>query len=234
MKSIVMAMLLLLLASAAFGQATPIYDIQTGVHAEGSLLTPRGVVTGVMPHGFFVAEAPYDAYRGLWVYTGETPPHGMVPGDEVQLCGVYEEYYGLTELNIPAAGWYGSVLKVGTLPVPEPNIVSAADIYVDPVLAEPWESCIITIKDGMQVTVLPDQYGEWYAEALNGTTVMFDDYWYDTGQVQIMQCYDNATGILNYSFGNFKLEAFADGIPIVNCTVPGESVSFGALKALYR
>ncbi len=49
-----------------------------------------------------------------------------------------------------------------------------------------------------------------------------------------MQCYNNATGILNYTFSDFKLEAFADGIPIVNCTVPTDRVSLGGLKALYR
>jgi hypothetical protein len=242
MKSIVMAVLLLLLASAAFGQVNPIYDIQTGVFSEGSLLTPRGVVTGVGPDGFFVAEAPYNEYRGLWVYTGTNPPvyPGTIPavpiavGDDVQLCGVYEESYGLTQLNIPAAGWYGDVQWMGTLPVPEPNVVTAADIFVDPALAEPWESCIITIQDGMTDPTVPDGNGEWYATALDLTTVMFDDYWYDTSQVDPVQCYNNATGILNYTTGNFKLEVFADGIPIVGCTVEGEAMSFGALKALYR
>lgn len=233
MKSFVMVTLMLLVASVAFGQATPIYDIQTGVYSEGSLVTPRGVVTGVYGDGFFAAEAPYTEYRGIWVYS---PGHTMVPGDEVQICGLYTEYYGLSEIDVPAADIYGYLLKVGDLPIPEPNIVTAADIFVDEDLAEPWESCMITIRDGMIVATEPDggSHYEWFADALNGTPVMFDNFWYDTGLVALGQCYDNATGILNYSFGDFKLAPFADGIPVVDCAVPAEDMSFSTLKALYR
>ena len=231
MKTVVIAILLLIAATGAFAQGTSIYDIQTGAVAEGTLVTPRGVVTGVTANGFFVAEAPYDAWRGIWVYS---PGHTMVAGDDVQLCGVYAEYYGLSEVDIVAAGLYGSVLKMGTLPVPAPNVVNAADIWNGGADAEAWESCMILVQDGMEVTVAPSAYGEWYATALDGTEVMFDDFWYDTSLVALMQCYNNATGILNFTFSDFKLEAFADGIPIVNCTVPTDRVTFGGLKALYR
>ena len=93
---------------------------------------------------------------------------------------------------------------------------------------------MVLVQDGMEVTTAPNSFGEWFATALDGTEVMFDDYWYDDTQVALMQCYNNATGILNYSFSAFKLEAFADGIPIVDCTVPTEAVTFSDLKALYR
>ncbi len=231
MKTFVIATLLIMGAAGAFAQGTSIYDIQTGLITEGSLVTPRGVVTGVTANGFFVAEAPYDGWRGIWVYR---PGHTVVPGDDVQLCGVYREYYGLSELDIPAAGLYGSVLKMGTLPVPPPNVVNAADIWGTGTDAEMWESCMILVQDGMEVSVMPNAYGEWFATALDGTEVMFDDFWYDDTIVQLLQCYNNATGILNYSFSAFKLEAFADGIPIVDCAVPTESVTFSDLKALYR
>ncbi len=231
MKAIVIAILMLIVASGALAQGTTIYDIQTGAITEGTLVTPRGVVTGVTANGFFVAEAPYDAWRGIWVYA---PGHTQVPGDDVQLCGVYSEYFGLSEVDVAAAGLYGSVLKMGTLPVPAPNVVTADVVWGSATEAEAWESCMITVQDGMSVTIAPNTYGEWYADALDGTTVMFDDYWYDTAQVVVAQCYNNATGILNYSFSDFKLEAFADGIPVVNCAVPTDDVSFSGLKALYR
>lgn len=231
MKTIVTAILFLIIATGAFAQGSSIYDIQTGLVAEGTLVTPRGVVTGVTSSGFFVAEAPYDAWRGIWVYA---PGHTSVPGDDVQLCGLYEEYYGLSEINIPGADIYGSVLKMGTLPVPAPNVVNAADIWNGGADAESWESCMITVQDGMQVTTAANSYGEWFATALDGTEVMFDDYWYDDTTVMLNECYNNATGILNYSFSAFKLEAFADGIPVVDCAVSGEDMSFSSVKALYR
>lgn len=231
MKTFVTAILLLIIATGALAQGSSIYDIQNGLIAEGTLVTPRGVVTGVTGNGFFVAEAPYDAWRGIWVYS---PGHTMMPGDDVQLCGVYAEYFGLSEVDIVAAGLYGSVLKMGVLPVPAPNVVSAADIWAGGPDAEAWESCMVLVQDGMEVTTAPNSFGEWFATALDGTEVMFDDFWYDDTQVALMQCYNNATGILTYSFSNFKLEAFADGIPIVDCTVPTEAVTFSDLKALYR
>jgi len=123
---------------------------------------------------------------------------------------------------------------MGTLPVPAPNVVSAADIWNGGPDAEAWESCMITVQDGMQVTAAANAYGEWYATALDGTVVMFDDYWYDDTQVMLQQCYNNATGILNYSFNDFKLEAFADGIELVDCGVDAQDISFSSVKALYR
>ena len=118
MKTLVTAILLLIIATGALAQGSSVYDIQNGLIAEGTLVTPRGVVTGVTGNGFFVAEAPYDAWRGIWVYS---PGHTMMPGDDVQLCGVYAEYFGLSEIDIVAAGLYGSVLKMGTCPCRRPT-----------------------------------------------------------------------------------------------------------------
>ena len=45
-------------------------------------------------------------------------------------------------------------------------------------------------------------------------------------------CFEGATGCLNYSYGNFKLAAFPDGMPA--CPVGVEETSFGNVKSLYR
>jgi len=237
MKSMALAFLLLLLAGTAMGQLTTsdsIYEIQTGQVLENSLVTPcETVVTAVRYNGIYVAEAPYSAYNGIWVYTGSTPYHGFEVGDVVCICGEYKEYYGLSEIDIVAAGLYGSLVKTGTQAVPAPSYVAAADL-LDPVVAESWESCVVTIVDGMIVTDISLGNGEWMAEALDGTPVQFDDFWYDFDSVMVNDCYNNATGIYNYSFSAFKLEPFVDGIQLTDCTVATEPVSFGAVKALYR
>lgn len=229
MKKIALAFLILMVVGIA--QAGEIYDVQTGAVAENSLVVPCNVVvTAVTDNGIFVAEEPYGAYNGIWVYTGSTEPHGMVPGDVVCICGEYKEYYDLSEIDIVSAGLYGSLIKVGTQDIPAPSYVTAADLASDP---EPWESCVVTITDGMTVNELLS-YGEWTAEAVDGTVVRFDDYWYDAATVALDQCYNSATGVYFYSYGNFKLEAFADGIAITDCMVSSDEVSFGAVKALYR
>lgn len=229
MKKIALALLLVLVAGAA--QAVTIADIQMGLVEENSLVNPCDVVvTAVHYNGVFVAEAPYGEYNGIWVYMGSDDPIDLIAGDVVCICGEYKEYYDLSEIDVPAAGLYGSVLKVDTQEVPIPTSLTAAELAADP---EPWESCAVTINDGMMVSEIGD-YGEWTALAMDGTPVMFDDYWYDAETVMVDDCYNEATGIWFYGYGAFKLEAYADGIEVVDCYVATDEVSFGAVKALYR
>jgi hypothetical protein len=233
MKKIALACLFVLLATGASAQdPTTIYDIQMGAVAEGSLVNPcEVVVTAVTYNGIWVAEAPYGAYNGIWVYMGSSDPIDLVPGDIVCVCGEYKEYYDLSEIDIPAAGLYGSVLKTGEMAVPMPSFVTAAELAAD---GEPWESCAITVTDGMEVTEAPSTYGEWSATALDGSVVMFDDVFYDDSTVMLGDCYNSATVILTYSFGAFKLLAYADGIEVTDCGVDTEDATLSSIKALYR
>jgi len=231
MKKIVLACLFLLIASGAYAQDT-IYDIQTGLVPEGSLATLNGVVVvAVRDIGVFVAEAPYAGYNGIWIYTGSDDPHGLVAGDVVAICGEYKEYYDVSEIDLPAAGLYGSILKTGTQEVPAPFMITAADLLMD---EEMWESCAITITDGMEVTDTSLGYGEWLATCMDGSEIKFDDWWYDFEQVAEGQCYDTATGIYFYAFGTWRLEAYADGLIIVDCMVDTEDLALGSVKAMYR
>ena len=229
MKKIALAILVILAASAV--QASSIYDIQTGAFPEGNLSTPCNVVvTAVTDNGIFVAEEPYGEFNGIWVYTGNDEPHGMVPGDVVCICGEYKEYFDLSEIDIVSAGIYGSLIKVGTQAVPTPTPLTAAELAAN---SENWESCAVTVIDGMSVSELLS-FGEWNATAEDGNVVRFDDIWYPSDTVVVGDCYDSATGIYFYSYGNFKLEAYEDGIDVVDCSVPTEEVTFDAVKALYR
>ena len=63
---------------------------------------------------------------------------------------------------------------------------------------------------------------------------MFDDFWYDADGVVAGECYNFACGALNYRFGNFKLEVYADGTEVVDCTVPTEATSLSGIKGLFR
>ncbi len=234
MKKIASAVLLIAMMGAGMAWACDqsIHDLQVNSASYiGQLVTPcDAVVTGVRYNGFFCQQAPHGAYDGIWVYTGADP--GVVAGDVVSICGEHKEYYDFTEIDVAAAGLYGYVLVTGSAPVPAPNFVTAADLAAD---GEPWESVMITVVDGMEVPAGFDQgYGEWLVTALDGTVLIFDDYWYDFAQVVEGLCYNNATGILIYGFGAFKLEPFADGIPIVSCSVPADAVSLGTLKAMFR
>jgi hypothetical protein len=230
MKKIALVSLIVMMAAAA--QAGVIEDIQTGMVDENTLVTPCDVVvTAVTYNGVWVAEAPYGMYNGIWVYMGSDEPIEFVPGDIVCICGEYKEYYDLSEVDIVSAGLYGSIVKTGEMAVPMPSFVTAMDLMADP---EPWESCVITIVDGMEVTGEPSSYGEWFATAQDGTEIMFDDVFYDAETVALGDCYNNATGVFTYTYSNFKLLPFEDGLSLTDCAVDTEGTTMSQLKSLYR
>lgn len=230
---------LLVTASGALACGDSIYDIQTNpsMHPVGSLGVPCDVVvTATRYNGFFCQQAtdpainPSGEYSGIWVYTSSDL--GYVPGDTLAVCGVVTEYYGLTELDVPAAGLYGYVLQTGSGAPMAPYYVAAAQLLAD---GEPWESVQVTVVDGMMVMAgFSLGFGEWYATAFDGSLLRLDDYWYDFASVLEGQCYNSATGIYTFGYGNFKLEPSINGIDVANCTVEVESASLGAIKAMYR
>jgi hypothetical protein len=237
LQLLILMLLILISAASALACGDAIYTLQTDPGRVGSLGVPCDViVTATRPNGFFCQQVadpgvnPGGEYSGIWVYTGSDL--GYVPGDILAICGLVKEYFDLTEIDVPAAGLYGSVLKTGSGPTLPPYYVTAAQLAAD---SEPWESVQITITDGMEVPVGFDLgHGEWNVVALDGTPLIFDDYWYNFLNVMEGQCYNNATGIYTFGFGTFRLEPYVDGIPIVNCAVGVETVSLGAIKAMFR
>lgn len=244
MRKLALAFLAISALTAGFAHAqgcptsTSIHTLQmnspVGVN---TLVTPcNAIITAVRPDGIYVSQAPHGAWDAIWVYWPGHTYSGSggvaAPGDVVSICGVFKEVCGLSTIDIPGAGVYGYVLKTGTAPVPPVNYVTAADLMASP---EQWESVTIMITDGMTVPVgFSLGSGMWAVDALDGTNLVFDDFWYNFGSVVEGQCYNNATGILHDACGTFMLEPFVDGIPIVNCTVDAESISLGTLKATFR
>lgn len=238
MRKFALALLAVSLLTAGFAQAQQPCPTATDIHVlqvnspvgVNTLVTPCNVVvTAVRASGFFVSQAPHGAWDAIWVYY---PGHTFVPGDLVSICGVFKEVCGLSTIDIPAGGIYGYVLKVGTAPVPAANYVTAAALMASP---EQWESVTIMITDGMTVPAgFSLGSGQWNVDALDGTHLIFDDFWYNFANVMEGQCYNNATGILHDACGTFTFEPFANGITIVNCSVDTESVSMGRIKAYFR
>jgi hypothetical protein len=231
MRTLIIALFLIATASAAF--AGPIIDVQTGAYVEGDqVVVNSAVVTGVRSNGFFMSEDPNAPFAGVWVYTG-TGNHTAVQGDLVDVAGTYVEYYDLTEIDVSAdSTGYANVVGqfAGEL---LPLDVTVAELATD---AEPFESCLIRVTDGMMVSTAPNNYGEWTVESYEtpGSFLMFDDFWYDDTTVMLGDCFNSAVGCLNYSYGNFLLEAYVDGIEVVDCVVATDASTFDSVKSLYR
>ncbi len=225
MKTLVLTSLIMVFALSAF--AGPIYDLQTGMYAEGDQVTVTGaVVTGVRYNGMFISEAPNQPFAGTWVYTGFTPD--ATTGDLVDVQGVYKEYYGFSEIDVSAdpmgylnkTGIYGANLF--------PLEVTIADLVAD---GEPYEGCYIKVVDGMTVTTAPSSYGEWEVESMDtpGAFLVMDDYWYDDATVMLGDTFSGATGCLIYSYGAYKLEIFE-----TETVVSVEETTLGHIKTLFR
>jgi 5'-nucleotidase/UDP-sugar diphosphatase len=225
MRNLVIVLCLVLVAAVA--QAGVISDLQQGMYTIGDEITvTNAIVTGATYNGCFITELPVGPYSGVWVYLGSG--HAVVDGDVVNIVGLYEEYYDLTEIN--ASG--GLVEVVGNGPVPAGYPLTAAEFVAD---SEPFEGVAICITDGLTVTVAPNSYGEWFAQSVeSGDEIMFDDFWYDDTTVTEAQCFNYACGPVYYSFGAYKLEAWADGIEVVDCAVPTDASSLTDIKAMFR
>ena len=225
------AIVLVLIGLAGVVLAGPIYDVQTGVYAEGAeVVVDDAIVIAVRGDGIFISEDTAGPYTGVWVYTGSDP--GVSTGDLVDVKGLYAELDGLTTIDVssdPTGSCTFDSLHMGALTAVDVHI---AQLNADP---EPWESTLIRVRDGMMVgRVLED--GEWEVESADtpGEFMVLDDFWYDVASVMVGDCYLCAGGVYYESGGGYKLEPFVDHLCLVNCSVANESMSFGQVKALYR
>jgi hypothetical protein len=218
-------------ASTAFAVDTTIYNIRTGDHVEGELVTVHNcVVTATGFWGFFmqVPEASHDPeylyeYSGLWVFTGNSHLGQVQSGDLVDVTGVYDEYYGLTEIDIsnpPCGTTYNcSFTVVGTAPVPAPVVVDISDVNLaTSPLAEPYESVLIHVDDN-DVTLYAgtiNEYEEWYLRTdlthQVGDSILVDhqaadpDGEFDYAQPKEDQLLTYVQGILDYDYDQFKID----------------------------
>ncbi len=224
MRKLLLVALTLLVSTSAF--AGVIYDLNTGVYAQGDLVTASGTITAVRYNGFSMTELPAGPYTGVWVYCGDASAFAI--GDEVTITdGEYTEYYDLSEIIQTDLAL---IAVTGNAPI-APMVMTVADAAVD---YEPWESGFIIFTDGFWVTELLS-YGEWSSRSYDSSiNLINDDYFFDESGLEVEMCYDGVTGVMLYSYGQFKMNPLADGLVIGDCVIANDDVSFGAVKALYR
>ncbi len=161
---------------------------------EGQAVTIYGVVTaGSNDFGslFFIADSS-GPWHGIAVYA---PGAGVQRGDSVRVSGVVQEYYGKTEINASS----GSVdILAHHRPLPAPYRCTSAD------LGEPLEGVQVFLT---QLTVVNADlgYGEWLVQDVNGT-LRVDDLGNYTYSPAVGDSFAFLRGILDFSYGNFKLE----------------------------
>ncbi len=174
-----------------------IQEIQTGTFADGDIVTVVGwSMHDATSTGFFMMDAD-GAYNGIWVYA---PGTSALEGDELVLWGEVLEYNDLTEIYVTAPSTDITVLSTGNV-LPSATVVTTAEL-ADPKTAEPYEGCLVTVES---VTVGDSDlgYGEWSVD----DDVRVDDAIYAfEGDLAVDGTFTSITGLLNYSYGNYKIE----------------------------
>lgn len=210
---------IMLIAGSAFAGA--IYDMNTGVYLEGDIVTvDYAVVTAIRDAGFSCTENANGPYGAVWVYVG-TGNVTVVLGDEISMTGEYVEYYGLTEMKNLT-----DLTVLGNAPV-APAPLLGSELNAD---HEAYESAVIVLTEQFVIVEILN-YGMWSAENAGGDLVLFDDYWYDESGLAVDDCFVNITGMFTYSYDEFKMNPFEDGME--ECSVAAEAKTFSSLKALY-
>ena len=233
MKKTVLSSILLFITAILF--ATTIYDIQYTTTPgpdntypspfDGQTVTVEGIVTAIGFSGyndnFFISMPEGGAWKGVLVYmAGDTT---IVVGDEVEIIGTVEEYYGLTEISGYSLPITVTLLSSGN-PVPDPVIVTCEDLQ--PVgVGEPYESVLIELHD-VTVDQEQDPYGQWYVDDGTGLAQIDDGFFYlENVQppivITIGMEWAIIRGILDYSYDEYGL----------NPRTPDDLIEPGGLNA---
>ncbi|MEQ1505634.1 MAG: amidohydrolase family protein [Myxococcota bacterium] len=154
------------------------------------------VVTAVGSFSMFVQDPSESEFGGLYVLAT-----GASVGDEVTVTGVYDEYFGLSELGD------ATVTVTGSAPVPAPIAADPCDVGAGGPDAERFESMLVEVGPVDVTNANPDSpsdFDEWeVGGCLRVDDLLCPDCWLD--QPALGTAYSRVTGPLYYSFSATKL-----------------------------
>ncbi len=164
------------------------------------------VVTGIREGtGYFAQDPNASENAGIWIYDNGAAEVDM--GNVVDVQGTYQEYYELCEIKDATSTVQGSADIPSPILAHDPCSVATGGSE-----AERYESMLVMVENVTVTDDNPDSedgsdYGEMeVAECLRVDDAIFSDLSDDaTGYRELGTAYDSITGILNYSYSNFKL-----------------------------
>ncbi len=197
-----------------------IHDIQYTINPSGDspyfgqTIITQGVVTASESGNDYVfLQDGQGPWSGILLYRIQTP---VSVGDRIEVMGIVEEYYNMTELN-PVLDC--SIVSSGQV-IPVPEILDTAVVS-----AEQWEGVLVR-SDDVTVTQADLGYGEWEVDDGSGSLRVDDMFGYQyepvTGDsLQLIQ------GPCHFNFGVFKIEPRNDNdiipVPITPTATPAGS-----------
>ncbi|MCA9570576.1 MAG: hypothetical protein KC656_22195, partial [Myxococcales bacterium] len=125
--------------------ATP-YHLQQSDVVEGTTVTLTGVATGLGRYGLFLQAGTGGERSGIWVFLGDgwQSTWTVARNDIVVVTGLYDEYFGVSEVDVTTSpsGSVTSFVPAG----PVPPVHVRAGTLAGPA-AEPWEGVVVEVRD---------------------------------------------------------------------------------------
>ena len=184
-----------------------ISDIQqNSSEYEGQNVELTGIVTGTFSTGYFIQDG-VGAWNGIYIYDSSNNPN---IGDEITVLGEVAEYYDKTELKTITQ------YVVNSSGNELPNAVTITTYQVN---QEMYEGVLVKVENA-ECTNTNLGYGEWEIDDDSGSC-RIDDLMFAFSPT-LGTNYD-VTGIVDYSFDNFKVEPKnADDISesVINPQIP--------------
>jgi len=188
-------------ADPSIDDASPLFD---------EVVTVQGTVTGLDGTYYFIQ----DDDGGEWdaIYSRVARQGALDVGDEIQVSGRVNEFFGATQINFLAGINNFQNLGVSATP-PVKNLLTAADIPYNAIAtsnaAEPWEFNLVRVESGiLDSSGLGDPaFGEWeLIQAPDTAAVDFDEFGLIPFEPDPGEEID-VNGILLYEFNRFRIAA---------------------------
>ena len=187
----------------------------------GYPISTNGIVTGVNYAGFYMQDSAGGLWSGIWVYAQSLENFANVAvGDEVNVAGIVEEFFGLTEIEAN-----NLVIASSGNELPDPVLISTGDF------GEAHEGVLVSFENAACETDV-NEYGEWNANDGTGSALVDDKL--NSFNPVVGQNY-NITGIGDYGFDVYRLQAtsldFPDGFPFADAG-EDQTVEYGSVVVL--
>ncbi len=173
-----------------------IYEIQTTADSLegpspylGENVKISGIVTAVTSNGYYLQDAA-GAWNGIYIYDNN---HFPGRGDSLIITGLVDEYYSLTELKDLTEYSLESSNNV----LPDSILISTGNIA-----QEKYEGVFVYV---INAECINDDlgYAEWLVNDSSGDVRIDDQMYLYSPSVGVLY---NITGVVNYSFNDFKIE----------------------------
>lgn len=196
-----------------------IYDIQYTTGANGaspwkdSLVETSGVVTATFRSGYWIQDSAA-AWNGIYVFDNTNTP---AIGDDVTIKAEVDEFFTLTELkNVDTL-----IINSSGNALPTPITINTNELSTE----EKYEGVLCTVLAGHCIDPSAGN-GEWLFVNRATDTAIVDDLIF--AYVPTLNNKYDVTGIVHYSFDNYKIEPrdLADIIEISTSSIRENKLNF--------